>query len=443
MSDKPASVAKCPVTLSDVDLFAPGAQEHWYSAYDILHADAPVHLIPGEGTSDDTDGVILCKYADIADVVKDIRRFPPPKYKISPVAPSEGSSSTAKADDIEFTPEMNAMMVSIQSLRPTPDLWKQHRQQLTDPWVGPGAGRHKEMITDAVDGLIDQWIDRGHVEFVEEFAAPLPQIVMTNVLGFPLDDMAKLRAWGTEQVRRYVHGRGHRNFLTQEEEAEQVKVLSEFSQYVQQQVADKRANPSDDMISWLTQQTYEPLDRKLTDLEIIGIVYAMHLGGLETTQYAIAEQAQLLCETPGLFRTLKEDRSKIRVFCEEALRMRAPTQGLSTRMTSQEETFHGVTVPAGSILHMRWAAGNLDPDQFEAPKEFRLDRKNPTRHLTFSQGPRSCPGSGISRLEQAIAWERLMDRLASLAYADDVSITHQPGIMLGTYELKLNFEKAN
>ncbi len=442
MSSDGGNITKCPVHLEDVDLFGPGAQEHWYDAYEILHKEAPVHKIPGEGTSDDTDGYILSKYGDIAEVVKDIRRFPPPQYKIPPIASTSCTGDAEATPDPNFTPQMNAMMLSIQSLRPNPELWREHRQRLTDPWVGPGANRHKEMITEAVDSLIGNWIDRGEVEFVEEFAAPLPQIVMTKVLGFPLEDMAQLRKWGGDQVRRYVYGRGHRNFLTKEEEQDQVKVLAEFSEYVQQVVSDKRSDPGDDMISWLTQVTYEPFDRTLTDIEIIGIVYAMHLGGLETTQYAIAEQAQLLCENPGLFKSLKADRSKLRFFLEEALRLRAPTQGLSTRMTSRDEEFQGVKVPPGSILHLRWAAANLDPEQYDCPLEIQLDRKNPTRHLTFSQGPRSCPGSGISRLEQFTAWDRLLDRMNSLSYAPDVSIKHQPGIMLGTLELKLQFEKS-
>ena len=431
-----SSEVKCPVALEDVDLFSPGAQEHWYEAYEILHREAPVHRIPGEGTSPNTDAFILSKHADISRVVRDVERFPPPKYEMPLIADGE------KPELRDFTPQMNALFVSIGSLRPNKELWKQHRQQLTDPWVGPGAGRHEAMITDAVDGLIDNWIDKGEVEFVEGFAAPLPQIVMTNVLGFPLEDMPKLRTWGVAQVKRYVYGQGHRNLLTAKEEEEQADILAEFSDYIQQVVSDKRQNPADDMISFLTQVTYEALDRKLTDIEIIGIVYGMHLGGLETTQYAIAEQAQLLCEHPEFFQELKNNRPKVRNFIEEGLRVRAPTQGLSTRMTTQDEEFQGVKVPKGSVLHLRWAAGNIDPDEYECPHQIQLDRRGLTRHLTFSQGPRSCPGSGISRLEQNIAWNRLFDRLDNLAYAPGNKFLHQPGIMLGTLELNLTFTKA-
>ena len=172
-------------------------------------------------------------------------------------------------------------------------------------------------------------------------------------------------------------------------------------------------------------------------------MYAMVLGGLETTQYALEEQAQLLCDDPALFRELRTDRTKLRAFTEEAMRLRAPTQGLSTRVTTQDEVFQGVRVPKGSLLHLRWGAGNVDAEEYECPHQIELERKRVTAHLTFSQGPRSCPGAGISRLEQTIAWTRLFERIDSLRYAPGNDFQHQPGIMLGTLSLELEFTQSH
>ena len=196
------------------------------------------------------------------------------------------------------------------------------------------------------------------------------------------------------------------------------------------------------MTSFLCDVTYEALDRKLTDLEIAGVVYAMVLGGLETTQYALTEQARILCRHPELFARLRGDRSGLRAFVEEAMRMRAPTQGLSTRYTSRDEVFQGVAVPAGSLLHLRFGAANVDPDAFECPHQLDLERKGVTRHLAFSAGPRVCPGASLSRLEQWIAWDRLLDRIEHLECAPGNDFRHQPGIMLGTLKLDLRFERA-
>jgi cytochrome P450 len=422
---------KCPVALEDVDLFSPGAQEHWYEAYPILHAQSPVHRLPGEGAEPGTDGFILTKHEDIVRVVSDPERF------------LQGLATPPKRNPDGSLPPMNAMMASIQTLRPNETLWRAHKAELTDPWVGAGATRHQDMIKAAATGLIDRWIDKGTVDFVGEFARPLPQIVMANVLGFPVEDIPRMEVWGGAQVMAFVHGKGHRNLLTTEQMVEQFRVLGDFVAYVADWVAAKRKNPKDDMISWLTQTTYSALDRKLTDVEVCGIVYAMMIGGLETTQYAMAEQAQLFCEDPDLYRAVRADRKKLRVFIEESLRLRSPTQGLSTRTTTQDEVFQGVKVPAGSLLHLRWAAANRDPDEWDRPHELQLDRKSPTRHLAFSRGSRSCPGSGLSRLEQAIAWNLLMDRIDTIDYAPGNTFEHQPGIMLGLYALKLNFSAAS
>jgi len=425
------------MTLADVDLFGPGAPEHWYEAYEILHREAPVHRLPGEGPTPDKDAFILTKYDDIALVVRDPVRFPP----LITMGLKQLNESGASPEDV---PNLNTMMASMMTLRPTNELYRSHRQELTDPWVGPGASRNTEMITGHVNDLIGNWIDNdpGEVEFISEFARPLPQRVMNSILGFPQEDIALVEKWGAAQVAPFVYGEGHRNLLNDEQIGEQFEALDEFADYVQAHIEDRRRRPKDDMITFLTQVTYQALGRKLTDLEINGIVYAMVIGGLETTQYAIEEQAQLLCERDGVFDAIKQDRSRLRHFTEEGMRLRSPTQGLSTRVTTQDEVFQGVTVPAGSQLHLRWAAGNIDEEEFECPHELQLDRKAVSRHLTFSQGPRVCPGAHLSRLEQVIAWDRLLDSIDHLEYAPGNTFLHQPGIMLGTLELKLRFTKA-
>ncbi|MGI9323883.1 MAG: cytochrome P450 [Pseudomonadales bacterium] len=430
------SPMRCPMNLDDVDLFSAGAQEHWYEAYPILHEQAPVHRIPGEGYAPDTDGFILSKYEDIAMVVKDPVRFPPTLF----LALEQIDVQDKPIEDMDY---VNAMMVSIKSLRPNNELWRSHRQELTDPWVGPGASRHEEMIRTAANELIDRWIDRGEVDFISEFARPLPQMVMANILGFPYEDIPKLEEWGNAQVAAFVYGKGHRNVLEQEQVEAQFKTLNEFQQYVLDKAKARRADPKDDMVTFLTQVEYKALGRKLTDIEVSGIVYAMMIGGLETTQYAVEEQAQLLCENPGTWDEIKADRSKLRGFTEECMRMRSPTQGLSTRITSKDEVFQGVTVPKGSLLHLRWAAGNMDPEEWECPFDLNVERKAVTRHLVFSQGPRVCPGAHLSRLEQVVAWNCLLDRLDHIEYGDGNTFEHQPGIMLGTLKLNLKFKKAS
>jgi cytochrome P450 len=434
----------CPVHLDDVDLFGDGAQEHWYEAYEILHREAPVLRIEGGGLVPGTDAFVLTKHADISRVVRDPERFPSLTTKRLGQLVAQGLSP-----EDAYTTHHSLMQASMLSLRPTQELYNRHRKELTDPWVGPGALRHREMITRHANALVDEWIDAdsdggdgGEVEFISRFARPLPQRVMASILGFPHDDIPRLAAWGDAAVTPFVHGSGLRHELTPEQTQDMLARLDGFQEYIYDHVTRKRQDPQDDMVSFLCSVRYEALDRKLTDLEIAGIVHAMILGGLETTQYALEEQAQLLCERPGTFEQLRTDRAKLRTFIEEGMRMRSPTHGLSTRMTSRDEVFQGVDVPAGSLLHLRFGAANVDPEEFDCPFDLDLEREAVTRHVAFSAGPRVCPGATLSRVEQQIAWGVLLDRIESIEYGTGNDWLHQPGIMLGTLKLNLRFRKA-
>ena len=439
------SPMECPVALGDVDLFGEGAQEHWYEAYEILHRDAPVLRIEGGGLAPGTDAFVLTRHAHITQVVKDVERFPVLTTRRLAALAEQGLTP-----EEAFAEVKNLMTASMISLRPTQQLYFQHRRELTDPWVGPGALRHREMIERHANDLVDEWIDdtgedgagSGIVEFISRFARPLPQRVMASVLGFPQSDIPMLAAWGDAVVTPFVHGGGLHHDLRPEQTDDMLSRLDGFQDYIYEHVRAKRRDPQDDMVSFLCGVHYEALDRELTDIEIAGIVHAMIIGGLETTQYALEEQAQLLCEHPDVFAELRADRSKVRDFCEEALRMRSPTHGLSTRTTRDDEVFEGVEVPAGSLLHLRFGAANVDPDEFECPFDLDLDRERLTRHVTFSAGPRVCPGATLSRIEQQTAWSVLLDRLATLEYADGNDWLHQPGIMLGTLRLNLRFTPA-
>jgi cytochrome P450 len=432
------SPMKCPVYLNDVDLFGEGTQEHWYEAYEILHRDEPVYRIEGGGITPGSDAFVLTKHEDVTSVVRDPTRF----QVVSTIG-------VRRLADQGLTPEEayannhNLMQASMVSLRPTQELYFQHRRELTDPWVGVGALRHRDMITRHANELVDAWTDDSRVEFVTRFARPLPQRVMADILGFPQRDVPQLAEWGDAVVMPFVHGTGLKHELTTDQAEEMHRRLEGFQDYIYEHVIAKRADPQEDMVSFLCNVHYEALGRMLTNIEIAGIVHAMILGGLETTQYALEEQAQLLCEHPGTFEQLRADRTKLRPFIEEALRLRAPTHGLSTRITTREEVFQDVTVPAGSLLHLRFAAANVDEEEFACPFDLDLDRQGIGRHVTFSTGPRVCPGATLSRLEQRVAWGVLLDRLESIEYGSSNDWMHQPGIMLGTLKLNLRVHMAN
>jgi cytochrome P450 len=179
----------------------------------------------------------------------------------------------------------------------------------------------------------------------------------------------------------------------------------------------KRKDPQDDIITRLTQIEVEDADlgekRPLTDTEIIGITDHLLIGGNETTAFAISNGLWLLFRNPEVYRELQADRSKIKGFVEETLRIESPTQGLY-RFVTHDCEIGGVAVPKGATLSIRYGAGNHDSDRFPNPELPDLGRKNAGRHLAFGIGEHVCPGATLSRLEQTWAWEILLERIDNI-----------------------------
>ncbi len=434
-TEVPAAPAACPVNHEEIDLFAAGSQEWWFEAYLKLQEECPVIRLPGEGRMPGTDAFILTRYEDIARVARDRNLVLGREDQAM-----QGNGNSPLQEEIFEEAGFGEAFNAQQDLRSSDEQAMRYKRIVTDPWVGPeGAQRHQQMAEAAAHRLIDNWIEDGEVDFVKGFAAPLPQTVITTILGLPLEDMPMLRTMEEAQVRRFVYGRGVNSQMSDADEVENARELVRFNEYLAEQIQEKRRNPQDDMISYLTQIEFE--GKPFSDGDITSVALLMHIGGNETTQYELTAEAMLLAQHPEIVEELRADRSKVRFFVEEALRLYAPTQGLTARTARIDFEMGGVQIPAGSTLHLRFGAGNRDPEHYPNADQLDLSRPHAGRHLTFSQGPRSCPGAGLSRMEQNVAVNALLDRLETLELQDTNDFAHQPGIMLGLYHLDLAFTK--
>ena len=144
---------------------------------------------------------------------------------------------------------------------------------------------------------------------------------------------------------------------------------------------------------------------------------------------------------PAIYARLCADKNKIRTFVEEGMRLESPTQGLYRTVTRDTE-IRGVALPKGATVHLRFAAANRDEAVFKDPDALDLDRPNAIRHMAFSQAEHHCPGAGLSRLEQNIAFARLIERLPNLRLAPGKnSFEHIPGFVLRALgSLNLSFD---
>ena len=405
--------------LEDVDLFDPATQQDWYPTYEVLREEAPVFQVPG------LPMYVLTRYEDIQHVVRH-----PELY-----ANGTGDGSPLVADDEARRIYEEKGWRRIVPLSTDPPVHRKYRA-LVDPFfTAPALEAWRPEITRLAEDLVDSLADRASVEVVAGFAVPLPVTVITRMLGFPLEDMPRLKAWSDAWVMPFSLG------LTKEQERFVAEQGVEFQLYINDKVQEKRREPSDDILSHLAHASFDG-ERPLTDQEIIHIADHLYIGGNETTTFALTAAVRFLAERPDLHRRLTEDRSKVKGFVEEVLRLESPTQGLF-RTAAQDTTIRGVTIPKGATIHLRYAAANRDETVFPAAATLDVDRPNAARHLAFSHGEHMCPGAPLSRFELNIAVNVLLDRFEVIHLSPGENSFHYlPGFVLrGLEELHVTFER--
>ena len=410
-------------TPAGIDLFDPATQEDWYPTYQLLRDEAPVYRIP------ETDIYVLSRYSDLAFVNRRTDLF----------ANGPGATAAYINDPEALRIYREEGMARRSVLGTEPPVHRRYRN-LVDPFFSEGAAeRRRPLIEGIVNDLIDSWIADAQVEFVGQFALPLPVTVITALLGFDLADVPLLKAWSEAWVIPFAGP------MSPEQQRFVARQGVEFQHHILATLAAKRDQPDDSVISHLAHTVFddEGTLRPLSETEIVNIVDHLYIGGNETTTFALASGLWLLQRHPDVEARLRAEPGLIPAFVEETLRLESPTQGLP-RHAKLDVEIGGVTIPAGATVHLRFAAANRDERYFAEPDKLDLDRANANRHVAFGQGEHHCPGAGLSRVEQRIAWASLLTRLSAWAPAPDAPpVDHHPGFVLRAIkELPITFTAA-
>ena len=397
-----------PTSLEEVDLFDPATQEDWLPTYDLLREEAPVWRMPG------TDTFVLTRFDDISYVLRrtDVFRRGRQREHAGPrdVGPHPRDLSAKGWPRVSY-------------LACDPPLHRRYRE-LADPFFSVlGAERQRGLITGIVNDLLDGIVARGECELVQDFAIPLPVRVITTMMGFrSRTSRAEGVVRGVGAARSAAAHRRRGDLRRREGRG----VPAPHPRHDPGEAGE----PDDSVISFLANEARFNGERPLTDAEIIGMTDHLYIGGNETTTFALTSGVWLLLTHPDAHGALLADRSKVKGFVEEVLRLESPTMGM-VRHAHEDAQVGGVDIPAGSSLHLRYAAANRDPRMFENPAELDVDRPNANRHLAFSTGETHCPGAGLSRLEQVIALGAMLDRLPNLRLTPGRNdFTHHPNVTL-------------
>jgi cytochrome P450 len=277
--------------------------------------------------------------------------------------------------------------------------------------------------------LIDSWIDRDTIEFVTEFAVPLPVEVIAHALNVPESRMADFKRWSDDSIA------GIGTNITLEERVRAERGVNEYQHYFAAEFDKRKIEPQDDLLTALLQARIDDDDPEVPDHrpldmpEMLSIVQQLLVAGNETTTKLLTETIRLLAEHPDQWAALQADPSRAPAIVEEALRLSTPTQGMF-RIATRDHELGGVQIPKGARLIAVFASANRDESLFPDPDAFDPDRAALREHLAFGKGIHFCLGAALSRLEGKVALEELAKRLDHLTLPETNEYQYFPSFLL-------------
>jgi len=258
--------------------------------------------------------------------------------------------------------------------------------------------------------LIDGICERGECEFVREVAAPLPLIMIGDMLGMPEEDFETLLRW-SEDMLAATSATASPEL---QERAQQAGI--EYATYALNAIETRRREPTDDLLSTLVHAEID--GHRLDEEALIHESLLILVGGDETTRHVITEGALALIENPDQRQKLIDDPRRIPTAVEELLRWVSPIKNMN-RTATRDVNLRGQKVRGGDRLLLLYPSGNRDERVFASPNHVDVER-SPNPHVAFGgYGTHHCLGASLARLELRIMFEELCRRLPDLELASD------------------------
>ncbi|WP_369132991.1 cytochrome P450 [Modestobacter sp. I12A-02662] len=280
-----------------------------------------------------------------------------------------------------------------------------YRRLVSRAFTPRAVAASEPMVQRTADALLDRLAATpGPVDLVTGYAAPLPVLVIADLLGVPGDRREDFLRWGAAAAATLDPGLPYRRYVAAE------RSIREMHGFLADHFAKLRREPGEDLVSRLVGL---PDDEALTERELHATVLLLLGAGFETTVNLLGNAVVLLDAHREQWEALAADPSGWPNAVEEVLRIDSPVQ-ITGRTVLRDLTLDGRPVPAGSRVTILLGAANRDPGVFERPDRFDVRRDNAREHLAFSAGAHYCLGAGLARLEAVVALRTLAERFPRL-----------------------------
>lgn len=331
----------------------------------------------------------ITKYADLVAVEKDAKTF---------------SSYRAPRPHGAHLP----MMISMD------DPEHQCRRSLVNRGFTPKrVAAHEPRLRDICRNLVNAIAEKGSCDFVWDIAAPLPLLMIADLLGYESDMHEELLRWSEELMRPSDPNLTPEMIKAQIEAGS--RTISEFRDAQLEIIAERRRIPRNDVITTLCEAEID--GERLDDESIVQETLLILIGGDETTRHVLSGGMLALLENRDQFEALREGSADLTVAVEEMIRWVSPIQNMG-RTATRAVTLRDQQINEGDQIMLFYPSANRDEEVFEAAQQFDVRRqRNP--HVAFGIGTHFCLGASLARLECRVMFDELLHRLPDLCRATD------------------------
>jgi cytochrome P450 len=364
-------------------LFGPRMLANPYPYYARLRSADPVHW------ADQFGGWVLTRYADVVTVLR------------SPDASSERMNLARQ----RLGPEFQAIyefrshsMLNVDAPRHT-----RMRSLVNKAFTPRTVEELTPFIRTFVDEALGRALARGRMDMMADLAFPLPATVIAEMLGVPPADRDRFKKWSDDTTAAVGNLPSN---LSPDVVRKSIVAMGELQAYFRSIIAQRRAEPRDDLISALV-KAQEEGDR-LSEQELLANCVLLLNAGHETTTNLIGNGTLALLRHPDQLKRLRDEPSLLSSAIEELLRYDSPVQ-FTSRILKADMELGGKLMRAGQVVLLLLGAANRDPEQFPEPDRLDIGRPD-NKHIAFGLGPHFCLGAPLARLEGRIVFEALLRR---------------------------------
>ncbi|MEV4504636.1 cytochrome P450 [Streptomyces klenkii] len=295
------------------------------------------------------------------------------------------------------------------------------------PLVGKFTARRMRLLTERIEQITTDCLNAMEeagptADLVTAFAKPIPTVIICELLGVPYEDRDSFQ----EQIDKFMNGE------TSDEDL--IAAYTATQDYLAQLVAAKRVNPTDDVLSELT-------DSDLTDEELQGISLILLAAGFDTTANMLSLGTFALLQNPVQLAALRADPTLIDQAVEELLRYLSVAKTFM-RTALVDVEVGGQMIEAGTTVVLSYNTANRDPERFTDPHALDLHRQD-GGHLAFGHGIHLCLGQQLARIEMRIALSALINRFPTLRLAvpaEEVGLRPETADIYGVKSLPVTWD---